>query len=350
MSRYIPIWLVWIALSGCVAGASEFSDWGFKGFKVPSHIIVLDSGGSIEDAVKSLRAQGGGTLRLKEGTYFANRVWVPSNVAIEGAGVGKTVIKSNGANEVLRPDIESANIIFRNFTVDASGNTGNGIDIAHGVDNVLIEDLEIFGAKKSNIIVWNRDNEKHVSENVTVRRVKTHDATLYHGLAMRIVNQAAIVDVESWGNGGYGIDVSTSDFIEIGGSYVHENRYGTKFPQTNHLYMHDTRIEDNGEVGIKMKRMGAGELYYHFENNVIKNSGLGALEWPGVPPILTFAEFSARGNVFSGNQFDHFKLRSGNVHLFGDSIGPEPIDERITLVNHPADVTPASVGVGYTTW
>jgi hypothetical protein len=350
MRRTIPIWLMWVALSASVTSASEFGEWGFKGFEVPSRKIVLDSGGSIEDAVKSLRAQGGGTLRLKEGTYFANRIWVPSNVAIEGAGVGKTVIKSNGADEVLRPDIESVNIIFRSFTVDASANTGNGIDIAHGGDNILIEDIEVFGAKKGNIIVWSRDNEKHVSENVTVRRVKTHDARLYHGLAMRIVNQAAIIDVETWGNGGYGIDVSTSDFIEIGGSYVHENRYGTKFPQTNHLYMHDTRIEDNGDVGIKMKRMGAGKLYYHFENNVIKNSGLGAIEWMRGSAHPTFAEFVVRGNRFSGNVFNYFKIRSGNVYSFGDPIGTGPPNDKMNLVRHPFDETPASLNVGYTTW
>jgi hypothetical protein len=348
MSRYIPIWLVWIALSGCVAGASEFSDWGFKGFKVPSHIIVLDSGGSIEDAVKSLRAQGGGTLRLKEGTYFANRVWVPSNVAIEGAGVGKTVIKSNGANEVLRPDIESANIIFRNFTLDASGNTGNGIDIAHGVDNVLIEDIEMFGAGKSNVIVWNRDNENHVSKSITIRRIKTHHAVLHHGVAMRMVEGAEIVDVEAWGNGGYGIDVSTSDFIEVGNNYIHDNIYGTKTPGTNHYYMHDNRIEDNPGVGIKPNPRSGVPLYHHYENNLIKNCGLGAIEQPPYPQIPTFAEFVARGNEYTGNDFDYFKIRSGKAYVFGDSVGP--VNEKITVVSHPLEVTPASVGVGYTTW
>jgi hypothetical protein len=346
----MAILIVLIAsMIGRDADASDYGEWGFKGFEVPPHEVELHSGGNLQDAMNTLRAQGGGTLKLQPGTYFTNQLWIPSNVVISGAGVGKTVIKSNGPLEVLRPDRESANIIFRNFTVDASGNTGNGIDIAYGVDNVLVEDVEVFGAGKSNIIVWNRDNAE-TSNNITIRSVKVHGAKLYHGVAGRIVKNMSVSNIEAWDNGGYGIDVSTSDFVEVDRSYVHDNKYGTKFPLTNHLYMHDNRIEDNGEVGIKMKRLSADPLYHHYENNVVKNCVGGAVEWPVDPAEATFAEFVARGNVLSGNLFNYFRIRGGKAYSFGDPNATGPANDKIELVVRPLSEDPASLGVGYTTW
>jgi len=325
-----------------------FGDWGFQTFSIPSETVVLTDGQSIADAITTLRAAGGGTLTLGAGTYVLNQVFIPSNVVIEGAGIGSTILDSGGDDALLRSDINAENIIFRDFTLDATGNIQNGLYLQKGVKNVLIEDLEIFGASKSNIIVTNRDSEPYVSDHITIQRVETYDAGI-HGIAFKIVRESRILDIEAYGNTGYGIDISTSDFIEVGNSDVHDNDFGTKYPRTVHVYVHDTTMTDNTSTGIKFNKESGCKFYYHFEDNVITNSGNGATEFNDNVTNHTFAELVTRANSFASNTNDYWRIRSGIVWNFGDQINAGPEDE-VTVNNFDVGVTPASQGVGYTTW
>jgi hypothetical protein len=354
-----------------------YGTWGFSTFTIPGNSETVTAGGTdmIDNAITDLGG-GGGTVTLEAGVHtVTEQVMIPSNVVIEGSDTLGTTIVADVAyrsdHAILRTVNYSENIIIRNLIINADTTTdgNNGIEVTHGISNVLIEDIEIFGAIKSNISIWDNDGYFEGAlrnpSRITVQRVKTYNAGI-HGISARLILRGTFDDIEAYGNGGYGIDVSTSDFIEIGNSDIHDNIYGTKSPRTVHYYMHDTTIDDNNDdlvgdansddVGIKMTGWANCEYYHHFENVNVTSSGYGALEFAvtGVP--ATFAEIVVKGSSFADNQFNYWRLLSGNVYTFGDQVffpaggSPPGTYGNMNVTVYVVGDNPVDKGVGYLTW
>jgi hypothetical protein len=355
-----------------------YGTWGFSTFTIPGNSQTVTAGGTdtIDDAITAL-AGGGGTVTLEAGEHtVTEQVMIPSNVVIEGSDTLGTTIVAAAAyrsdHAILRTANYSENIIIRNLIIDADTTTdgNNGIEVTHGISNVLIEDIKIFGAIKSNIGIWDNDGyfagALYNPSRITVQRVETYNAGI-HGISARLIVRGTFDDIEAYGNGGYGIDISTSDFIEVANSYVHGNDYGTKSPRTIHYYMHDTIIEDNlgdpltgSEVGIKLTGWANCEYYHHFENVTVTNSGYGALEFADAAVPSVFAEIVVKGSIITvgTNQFDYWRLLSGTVHTFGDQVYVDQDDDppgeytygNMNVTIYDSGDIPATEGVGYLTW
>ena len=324
-------------------GSGRMDDWGFQPFDVPGNVVSVQVGGDLQGAVNQLA--GGGTLRLAAGTFQVTHLDLPSNTVLEGAGPGQTVIQSAGGGYVISIRHDTQNVIIRNLTVDATGNgEANGLEIVYGPDNVLVENIEIFGAGKSNLIVWNPDHSQ-ASENITFKDITSYDADLYHCISFRIVDGGQILDSETFGCGGYGVDISTSTYIEMAGNDVHDSM-GTKYPAVDYVYIHDNIISDNfvdDGPGMKIQREGGPAGHLHIQDNQITNNRVSVRDWTTSGGDPHFAELVFKNNTISGPD-------GGAVYL-GTVERLEVYGANGTLTpNHPADADPADDGVGVDTW
>ncbi|MCD6498244.1 MAG: right-handed parallel beta-helix repeat-containing protein, partial [Deltaproteobacteria bacterium] len=340
---------------GCV----HDTDWGFVPFDIPADSVTVPPGGDIQAAIDSLSA--GGTVVLKAGAYEGSHIQLKSNLVIQGAGVGVTTIAFNGgADQPLMQMREGQNVILRGFTADCRGTaTANGIEFIHGPDNILIEDVEVFGADKSNLLVYNTSwNE--ATNRITIKNVSSYDGVLYHGIGLRFVESALVCQCESHHMGGYGLDFSRVKYAEIVGCFLHDNGSGgSKFPGSNFIYIHDSTIADNSGVGIKFNLLGTegtGLMHFDIENTEVTNSGAGMVDWGDdfAPP--TFEEMVLIGNnihdnVSNGQPFDHVRLRGCNAaHEYGDNIGLTIARAgTINAIAHQTG-TPQEDGVGWVAW
>ncbi len=325
----------------------EYDSWGFIPFNIPPNTINVPPGGNLVTAANSLSASGG-TIQLGAGNYTVTHMNIPDNVVVQGAGRDQTTITTAGGGYVI--GIRSTNVIIRDLTINATGNgDANGLEIVFGGTNVLIENIEIFGASKSNILVWNPGSilaPTDMSAHITFDNIYSHNTVLHHCLAFRIVFGGQILNSETANCGGYGIDVSNSHHIEIAGNYIHDSM-GTKFPAVDYMYIHNNNIINNtidDGPGIKMQREGGPPGHLHIENNNIVDNKASVRDWTSFGGDPHFAEL-----VFKNNNITSI-IDGGQVNI-GTHILLEVYGPNGTLTpNHGANDNPADNGVGVTTW
>jgi nitrous oxidase accessory protein NosD len=213
----------------------------------------------------------------------------------------------------------------------------------------LVENIEVFGAGKSNLLVWNPDGQE--SRHITFKDVISHDAGM-HGLSMRIVRGAIIDNCEAYNTKGYGWDLSTSTYAEISNNYAHDNDMGSKYPGSTYVYLHDNRLENNGLIGMKFNKLTGSEQYWHIENNSVINCASGVADWGDTYSIPTMQQLVVRGNTLSGNSSNKIRIRGViETYEYHDNIGI--VEARAGTIN-PIQIdsgsTPAEDYVGYTSW
>lgn len=336
--------------------SSAKTNWGFQPFTVPADSITVNVGDDLQAAINSL--PNGGTVTLSAGTHYVNDVRFKSNIVLKGMGIDNTLLKfdtSGSANRALLHAVTVDNLIIKDMKVDCTGNgTANGIEINVGCNNVLVENIEVFNAGKTNLIIYNY-NRSGEGKNITYRNIKSYNPGI-HGMSMRYVTGAIIENSEAYGSSiEYGIDLSNVIYGEIANCNSHNNAYGTKFPASTYMYIHDTVIQDNAKVGIQFNRIDNANpsAYFHIENVSIINSAGSAVDWGDTLIRPTFQEFVTIGNTFQSNTYNYFRL--GGVtegHEYGDNIGL--LNNRLTtdvvnITTHETS-TPAQDNVGYTSW
>jgi len=342
------------------ATGSAKTNWGFQPFSIPNDSVTVQAGGNIQDAINSL--PNGGTVKLVAGTFYANRIHLKSNMVLEGAGRGQTTIKFTGVTNAYLMNVTgnaTKNTIIRNLTVDATGNgKANGVEITYGAKNVLIENIEIFGAGKSNLLVWNPDWSQG-SEHITFKDIISHDTKNWHALSMRFVKGAIIENCKIYNAEGNGIDFSRVLYGEIAYTSIDNAVQGAKFPGSNYIYMHDTKISNShdsnilnmGGVGIKFNLLGnagTGKQHMHLKNISVNNSTSGVVDWGNGTP--TFAELIIENFTMIGNTSNAIRIKGAEkVYRYGNSVDITAITGTVNIIdNHKS--SPASDGVGYTTW
>jgi hypothetical protein len=191
---------------------------------------------------------------------------------LEWAWIWKTILKSAWWWYVVSIRNNNKNVIVRNLTINASWNwNSNWFEIVFWPDNILVENIEIFWAGKSNLIVR---QESWSSDNITFNKINSHDAVSYHCISFRIVHWWQILNSKTYWCSWYWIDISTSNYIEMWYNYITKTMW-TKYPAVDHLYAHNNKIIDN-KVGdwpwLKIQRECWPEWHLHFENNIIKDN------------------------------------------------------------------------------
>ena len=350
--------------AGTDAGSiTHKTNWGFQPFPIPSDSITVPAGGNIQAAIDSLH--NGGTVYLKAGKYTVDMLRLRNNLVIQGAGVGKTIISSGGAHDsplMQAKGKEDYNIILRDFTADCKNvdTTANGIEFVYGFGgNLLVENLEIYGAAKSNLIIYNT-SWSAPSKRITWRNINSYNAGI-HGLAMRYVEGGVVDNCTSHNNTGFGIDCSRTLWGEISNFTGNTNGYGgIKLASSKYIYIHDSTLANGGTAGIFIMKgtdpyKGNQLQYLHIENTTIDNCSRAVHEFsdvnnPTIPP--SFQEITLYGVVAIHNAKENkVALRGCNyAYEFGDDIGMTvAVDGTINSVPYPTG-TPDSVGVGWKTW
>ena len=239
------------------------TNWGFKEFGVPNNIIRLTPQDSLEDAINSLKSQGGGRLILEEGIYRGRDIKLPKNIVIEGAGIGKTILEATGGNHFIEArgadasdrdeSNASKNIVIKNLSVDCRKITDYGcLTFNYGVKNVLVDSVEVYGAARNNISIYNEhwgiDNAQ-----ITVKNVISHHTRNYHGISVRFVKDVMIENNIMYKCEGLGIDVSRGVHTEVVNNTIINTGYGMKFPGSDYIYIHDNYIDEVRDIAGRNK-------------------------------------------------------------------------------------------------
>ena len=336
------------------------TNWGFNEFSIPNNSVTLTPKDSLQRAIDNLKSQGGGTIKLSEGTFYVKNIRLASNIVIEGAGINKTILKTYGNGLMMESRDNMENIIVRNLTADCRNNGDYGcLEFNYGTHNVLIENIHVFGATRNNIIAWNEDWSS--AGNFTIRNVISHDTVLWHGIALRFIKGAVVSNNLVYKVGGDGIDMSRVHYGEVVNNNVYDTGYGVKFPGSDYIYMHDNYIEEVWvEGGIKFNPMSNeyNNEHFHLENNVLVKTKGGIIDWGDSAPSPHFAEFVSRNNSVINDYWNKNMVRVANgiaLYDYGDNVknreGETITDEFEIVVRKSKDKDPYdSDGVGYKSW
>lgn len=173
----------------------------------------------VQSAAVNLTSGGGGTVRFFAGTYDLGSTWWEFEdllgVTFEGAGMGQTVIVNNTSATTDTEPFDmtgSDSITIRDLTVDARGalrTTSDAIDFDGG-DNILIERVEVVGARARGIVFDGKGSGdlSHADDNVVrdciVRGVPGA------GIELLAVERTTIQGCTITNTGSYGIRVTKS--------------------------------------------------------------------------------------------------------------------------------------------
>jgi len=208
---------------------------------------------AIQAAIDSLAS--GGTVLFPRGTYGVKQqggdafaLDVPSNITLEGLGVGISIIRyigTAGNYDVIR------NRNNGTASLDGSQNITGIVD-----DNIAIRGLEIDGDLKAQRCIYINSATR-----VTVRDCKVYDSRSGGGHALRIVYaQDVLVDsVEASGAGDNGIGVEICDRARIHNCSGHNNTtMGITVNANRYSEITGCKAWSNGNVGITSESGSVG--------------------------------------------------------------------------------------------
>lgn len=264
----------------------ENPTWGFQGFSVPAENVYPlreCTQKALQNLLDSIPEEGGKIVMPSCTIHTVNGINInKDNIILQGAGIGETII-SNTSTSVFPScavNLRGKNSIVRYFTVDGNGNTLNGIDGYRVKGNVLVEFIET----KNISTVQGSGIQLHTAialENsrFTVRYNKSSGGL--HGIGVKVRSSAKmlIYSNEMYGNSNYGIDMSTSDDIEVAGNYLHHNTTaGAKSPLANNIIYHHNDINFNG-TGIVYMGSNPTATIIVKNNNLSNNKNAAFAGW-----------------------------------------------------------------------
>ena len=342
------------------SNSSVQTNWGFQEFEVPNNSVTLKAGDDIQNALNTLSNKGGGKLILAAGEYNLGEISLPSNVVIEGAGIKKTILKANKhIYHLLEARDTKENIVIRGVTLDCRNQVEYGcLAFNYGTKNVLVENIEVFGAGRSDISAYNENWTE--AGHFTVRDNIIYSTVNYHGISMRFIKGAIVANNIIYKTVGDGIDMSRVIHGEVTNNSVIDTGYGTKFPGSDYLYMHDNYIDEVWkEGGIKFNPISEdyNREHIHIENNTLKHTRGGIVDWGDSSPAPHFAEFVAKGNIVTDdyNKMNMIRVKNGiNLYDYGNDVrgrdGQTLSDEFENIFRKSATDSPQADGVGYKSW
>lgn len=257
---------------------------------------------------------------------------LPSNTILEGAGRDKTILKArDGFDENMVLIKGEENVIVRDMGVDGDGSADRGV-FAWYSSNILMERLHVHHMDRSGI-------QFRYTEKITIRYSESHDNREFHGIVSKDCfdedlsgckdsagdvgpgalwsQDYAIYSNRLYNNGTYGLD-SHASYGEVAGNLIYDNEYGTKFPDTSHVWIHRNRIEDNEKWGTYVyPTMKIEERYPH---NVVfyENEFLGNGEYPLMvrAPVKNLYLLM---NQYDGNDPNALRIDDVPVYTCSDS-------------------------------
>ncbi|MEZ4706086.1 MAG: glycosyl hydrolase family 28-related protein [Caldilineaceae bacterium] len=246
----------------------------------------------------------GGVIQIPACTLRVDqRIFLPSNVIFQGAGIGKTIFQAAADfDDTVMQVRHGSNVIIRDLTVDG-GESAHLLVSAWYADNVLVERIEARHANGSGI-------HFRYAQRITVRYSESHHHKQWHGISSKdcFPTKSNVADAQEcsqeflenarngntepgvlWSenyavysnnlhdNGDYGLDLHASTG-EVAGNRIQDNVRGSKFPDAANVWIHHNQIAGSSWWGLFFyNTVDIGERASHniaFYANTIGRNGL----------------------------------------------------------------------------
>ncbi len=225
-------------------------DWGFQGFDVPVQNVYrmqTCQESELEGLIENMPTEGGKIIMPECTIETYEGIVLGSNIILEGAGVGKTILSNHSDSAV---SLHGHNIIVRNFTVEGNSDSLNGINGYKNKGNILVEFIEArnFQDNQGAGISFLTQNRLENSR-VTVRYCSSYGQL--HGIVAKVQSSAKmlIYSNNAYANHDYGLDISSSADFEVAGNFLHDNHVaGAKSPRADNILYRYNDVNYNGKA------------------------------------------------------------------------------------------------------
>lgn len=299
---------------------------------------------AFEDALAA--AQGGGTVQLPACTMEVGRVNIPSQVVIEGAGVGQTILRGGGCVNASPKRIllvqNQADVVIRNLSMDAGGANCVMLEVERST-NVLIERIEIYNSTEVGM------RFKNGVRNITIRYADIYGNGEFHGIGSKdCPSGATLVDCppESWSSSyaiysnrlhnhdDHGLNLHGLNG-EVAGNLSYYNHHAGKFFDAQCVWVHHNYFRSVQDWAIfvaptlDIPERASHDLYFY--KNQYVGTPADTFSW-GITytgdnvtlPLERYINIYAMDNEYAG------RLKSNDITL---NICPNTAEENSSLEN-----------------
>ncbi|MEZ4712315.1 MAG: discoidin domain-containing protein [Caldilineaceae bacterium] len=283
---------------------------------------VVESGCTAEAFQVALsQAAGGGIVQIPACTFDIGRIEIPSNIIIQGAGAGQTVLTANTQGGDIKLNVQdAANVVLRDMTLD-SGDADYVMLNIERTDNILLERLEVKGSRIMGIKFWNG------VRNITIRYSESHHHSVNHGIGSKDCSTGVDISkcpVERWSraysiysnylhhNGTHGINLHAING-EVAGNLSEQNKYGGKFFDAQNVWVHHNTFRNNAQWGLYMAptlriaERTSRNLYFYY-NRFLNTGNMAWGITPGGAEVkqsaADYADIYLIDNVYVGGKID----------------------------------------------
>ncbi len=343
----------------------------------------IDNRPMIQAAINAAHAAGGGIVVIPEGTFGIKAdpdgygsIHVLSNVYVQGAGMGDSVLRLVDGHEGTVTGLvrspwgeETTNWGIADLTIDGNkSNTSGQVDgFFTGPEpgqTIADQDVTVMRVEIENVSRYGFDPHE-LTERLTIQNSVAHDNAV-DGFVLDMIVEANIVGNESYDNGRHGFNVVTtsqdllftdnvshdnsgagfvvqrgSEIIEspsivtfTGGSSYGNGREGVLVQFSDHVTVEGMEIYENGRQGVRL--YGSSDSLV--QNNDIHNNSQSKDEGYSEVEIEAYAPsnpgpgnlaYEAAGNTITDNSIN----ASGDVLArYGiEVIGQTPEDNSISI-------------------
>lgn len=295
-----------------------------------NNVINADcSESSFEEALE--QAKGGGIVRLPACTMEIGRINVPSKVVIEGAGVGKTILKGSGCDNSsprrVLLIINQSDVVLRGVSLDAGDRNCVMLEVDRST-NVLIERLEIYDSTEVGMR-FNNGTRK-----ITIRYTDIYNNGEYHAIGSKDCATGATISScpeEMWtssysihsnklhDHGDHGLNLHGING-EVAGNLSYNNHHSGKFYDAQCIWVHHNEFRNNESWNVfiaptlDIEARASHDIYF-YKNQYLETPS-GTYSW-GISytgdnvtlPLEKFAHVYVMDNQYAG------RLKTNEVPL-----------------------------------
>lgn len=308
------------------------------------------------------QAAGGGIVRLPACTMEVGRVDVPSQVVIEGAGVGKTILKGRGCENAAPRRVlliqNQSDVVVRDLSLDSVNRNCVMLESDHST-NILFERLAIYDSTEVGIR-FNNGTRK-----ITIRYADIYNNGQYHAIGSKdCASGATLVDCPEsvWTSsysihsnrlhehGDHGLNVHGING-EVAGNLSYNNHHSGKFFDAECVWVHHNEFRNSEAWNIfiaptlNIEERASHDIYFY--KNQYLDTPAGEFSW-GITytgdnvtlPLAKYTNVYVMDNEYAG------RLKTNEVTLNvcpnttedGISVSPKQYGDAATcsLNNYPS--------------
>ena len=241
--------------------------------------LEVSPGASIQSAINSVAASGGGTVTLLAGTHnISTSVKIKSNVTLQGEGKWLSLLKTSVNMKMIVADAYGlVNLTIQNLAIEGTNaSNGGGIEI-------ISFNTDHNNVKVLNVHCYNTGWGVHIkgAKNVLVQGClfennDTEGQEGYaHNMYLRRVYGAIVRDSQFLNStSANGINISYSERIKIYNCEMTGNYFrGVRAANTDGFLVHDCIVTNNGTAGIIANSEGVPTTNVDFRRNCISGNG-----------------------------------------------------------------------------